>query len=139
MNRKVWLGFIATFVTLQILEIIVNSVILGPTYQSLKDVWRPDMMSKSWIFSLVLLIGSFFFTYVFSKGFENKGIIEGVRYGIYVGLWLGVGKAYGTYAMISIPYSLALEWFIYALLEYVIAGVILSLIFAQKTKAPETA
>ncbi len=137
MNRKVWLGFIASFITLQVLEIIVNSVILGPTYESLKEVWRPDMMSKTWIFSLVLLIGSFFLTFIFSKGFENKGIIEGVRYGTYDGIWLGAGKAYSTYAMISIPYSLALEWFVYAVIEYVIAGVVLSLIFAPKTKAPE--
>ncbi len=139
MNKKVWLGFIATFIVLQVLEIVINSVILRPAYESLKNVWRPDMMSKTWIFSLVLLIGSFFFTFIFAKGFENKGIIEGVRYGIYVGIWLGTGKAYATYAMIAIPYSLALEWFVYSVLEYVIAGVVLSFIFAPKEKAPEPA
>ena len=138
MNKKVWLGFIATFITLQVLEIVVNYVILNSAYQSVKEVWRADMMSKTWIFSLILLIGSFFFTFIFSKGFENKGIVEGVRYGIYIGIWMSVGKAYGTYAMIAIPYSLALQWFIYGVLEYVIAGVVLSFIFGQKAKKPET-
>jgi len=131
MNKKVWLGFIATFITVQVLELVVNYVILGPSYEAYKSVWRPDMMSKAWIFSLVLLIGSFFFAFIFSKGFENKGIVEGVRYGIYIGIWLSVGKAYGTYAMIAIPYSLALQWFIYGVLEYVIAGVVLAFIFRQ--------
>lgn len=134
MNKKVWLGFIATFITLQVLEIVVNSLILGSTYEALKVVWRPDMMSKTWIFSLVLLIGSFFFAFIFSKGYEHKGIIEGVRYGIYIGIWLSVGKAYATYAMIAIPYSLALQWFIYGVLEYVIAGVVLAWIFGMKPK-----
>ncbi len=136
MNKKVWLGFIATFVTLEILEAVVNSVILNSAYQSTKQVWRPDMMSKIWIFHLLVLIGSFFFAFIFSKGFENKGIVEGVRYGIYIGIWLSVGKAYGTYAMIAIPYSLALQWFIYGVLEYVIAGVVLAFVFGQKPKEP---
>jgi hypothetical protein len=136
MNKKVWLGFIATFITIEILEAIVNFVILNSAYQSTTQVWRPDMMSKMWIFHLVMLIGSFFFAFIFSKGFENKGIMEGVRYGTYIGIWLSVGKAYGTYAMIAIPYSLALQWFIYGLLEYVIAGVVVASIFGRKQQEP---
>lgn len=136
MNKKVWLGFIASFITIEILEAIVNFVILNSAYQSTASVWRPDMMSKMWIFHLVMLIGSFFFAFVFSKGFENKGIAEGVRYGIYIGIWISVGKAYGTYAMVAIPYSLALQWFIYGVLEYVIAGVVLAFIFGMKPKEP---
>jgi hypothetical protein len=42
--------------------------------------------------------------------------------------------AYGTYAMIAIPYSLAVQWFIYGLIEYVAAGVVLALVFAAQTK-----
>lgn len=139
MNKKVWLGFVASFITIEILESIVNMVILSSAYQSTMSIWRPDMMSKMWIFHLVMLIGSFFFAFIFSKGFENKGIIEGVRYGIYIGIWLSVGKAYGTYAMIAIPYSLALQWFIYGVLEYVIAGVVLAFVFGMKGKEPQKA
>jgi len=139
MNKKVWLGFIAAFITFEILDAVVNLVILSSAYQNTMQVWRPDMMSKMWIFHLVALIGSFFFAFIFSKGFENKGIIEGVRYGIYVGIWMSVGKAYGTYAMIAIPYSLALQWFIYGLLEYVIAGVVLAFIFGRNSKESEKA
>ena len=40
--------------------------------------------------------------------------------------------AYGTYGMVAIPYSLALQWFIYGVIEYVICGVILSYIFGMK-------
>jgi hypothetical protein len=139
MNKKVWLGFIGTFITLEILEAIVNFVILNSAYQASAQVWRPDMMSKMWIYHLLALIGSFFFAFIFSKGFENKGIVEGVRYGIYVGIWLSIGKAYGTYAMIAIPYSLALQWFIYGVLEYVIAGVVLAFIFGRKSKESSAA
>lgn len=136
MNKKLWLGFIAAFITIEILEAIVNMVILSSAYQSTMQVWRPDMMSKMWIFHVVMLIGAFFFAFIFSKGFENKGIVEGVRYGTYIGIWMSVGKAYGTYAMVAIPYSLALQWFVYGVIEYVIAGVVLAFVFGRKTNEP---
>jgi hypothetical protein len=136
MNKKVWLGFAAAFLTFEIIGFVVDYLILGSTYASLK-VWRPDMSSKMWIFQLVTFIGSFFFAFIFSKGYENKGIWEGVRYGTYIGIWLSVGKAYATYAMIAIPYSLALQWFIYGLIEYIIAGIVLALAFRIKLKEPE--
>lgn len=133
MNKKVWLGFVAAFITFEILDLVVNYWILSSTYASLQ-IWRPDMNSKMWIFHLVILIGSFFFAFIFSKGYEGKGIWEGVRYGTYIGIWLSVGKAYATYAMIAIPYSLALQWFIYGLIEYIIAGIMLALVFGPKPK-----
>lgn len=105
MNKKVWLGFIAVFITLEVLDFIVHGVILASTYASI-TVWRPDMMSKIWITHLVTFIGAFFFAFIFSKGYENKGIVEGLRYGLYLGIWMSVGMAYGTYAMIAIPYPL---------------------------------
>ena len=130
MNKKVWLGFAAVFVTFEILDYIINSIILGPLYSSI-TIWRPDMNSKMWIFTVVTLIGSFFLSFIFSKGFERKGMPEGIRYGLYTGIWLNVGKAYGTYAMIAIPYTLALEWFLYGMVEYVIAGMVLAVVFAS--------
>ncbi len=137
MNKKVWLGFAGVFVTIEILEMLVNFVILGPSYQATPQIWRADMSSKMWIFHVVMLVGAFFFSFIFSKGFENNGVAEGVRYGTYIGIWLGVGKAYGTYAMIAIPYSMALQWFIYGVIEYVIAGIVLAFIFKPKAEAKQ--
>ncbi|MBM4159703.1 MAG: hypothetical protein FJ217_01245 [Ignavibacteria bacterium] len=108
----------------------------APTYESLKDVSRPDIESKMWIYHVAMLIGAFFFSFVFSKGYEGKGIVEGVRYGFYIGVWLSTGMAYGTYAMIAIPYSLALQWFIYGVIQYIIFGILLALVFKKKP-APE--
>lgn len=58
--------------------------------------------------------------------------MEGVRYGLYIGIWMSIGMAYGTYAMIDIPYSLALQWFIYGIIQYVVYGVLLSFVFGKK-------
>lgn len=128
MSRKFWMGALAVFVVMEILMFLVDGVILSGAYLSVK-IWRPDMASFMWVYHILTLITAFFFTLVFSKGYENKGIMEGVRYGLYIGVWLSAGMAYGTYAMFDIPHSLALQWFIYGIIEYIIAGIVLALVY----------
>ena len=132
MNKQGWISFIAVLVFFEVMGFLVDGLLLGPTYESLQQLWRPDMMSLMWIFHVMMVIGAFFFVLVFSRGYEGKGIMEGVRYGFYMGVWMGVSFAYGTYAMIAIPYSLALQWFIYGVIQYVIFGVLLALVFGKK-------
>ncbi len=139
MNKRVWIGFVAVFVTLQILDGIVNFIILEPAYKSISHFMRPAGEMKLWIIPVTGLFFSFFFTYIFSKGYEGKGLLEGVRYGLYIGLMFALPMAYGSYAMMPIPYSLALQWFIYSTIEYMIAAMILVLIFKPKEQTPPAA
>lgn len=134
MNKKLWMGFVAVFVAMEVLIFLIHGVILDSTYKSLQEVWRADMDSLMWIYHVLALIGAFFFTFIFSKGYEGKGIMEGVRYGFYIGVWMSSGMAYGSYAMINIPYSLALQWFIYGIIEYIIYGVVLAMVYGMKPK-----
>lgn len=130
--KKVLIGAAAAFVAFSVMDYLIHGVMLKSAYEATKSVWREDMDSKMWIFSVVSLIGSFFFSYIFSKGYEGKGIAEGARYGLYIGIWMSVGMAYGTYGMIAIPYSMAIQWFLYGVVEYVVGGVILALVFGKK-------
>lgn len=135
--KKILIGFVAVFVTLEVLDAVIHAGILGGTYASMQHTWRPDMMAKLWILHFVRLATAFFFTYVFSKGYEGKGIMEGVRYGFYLGVIVSSGFAFGTYSMFDIGKGLALQWFFYSLIEYIIAGVVVSLVFGQKVAAPK--
>lgn len=130
--KKVIIGAVAVFVAVSIMDYLIHGLLLQSAYEATKSIWRPDMDSKMWIFSIVSLIGSFFFSFIFSKGYEGKGIAEGARYGLYIGIWMSVGMAYGTYGMVSIPYSMALQWFLYGVVEYVVGGVILAMVFEKK-------
>ena len=133
--KKLLLGWLAVFVALSVLDYLIHGLILSSTYEQLKEVFRPDMMDKMWIYSLVAAITSFFFVLIYSKGYEGKGIMEGVRYGLYVGAMLSTGMAYGSYASYAIPYSLAIQWFLFGMAEYVVAGVVVSLIYGKKEGA----
>lgn len=134
MNKKTWIGFVAVFVTIAVLDFIVNMVLLSSTYQdeSMKQLWRSQAEMKVWLFYVVYLFVAFFFSLIFSKGYEGKGIMEGMRYGFYVGMMMAVPMAYGSYAAMPITYALAFQWFIYGLIEYVIAGIVLALVWGKK-------
>jgi len=131
MAKKFWMTFIAVFVTAVVLDMIIYAGILGSAFSSL-SVWRADKNSFQWIYPVISLVGSFFFTFIFSKGYEGKGIAEGVRYGLYTGIWLSIGMAYGTFAMVDIPYAMTLEWFILGVLRFVVMGVVASMLYGKK-------
>ena len=134
MKKKFWIAFAAIYAAWNILNVIIHSGLLGAAYQSeeMMKIWRPDMMSKMWIFYLVTLFTAFFFTLIFSKWYKGKGIIEGIQYGVYTGLLMATPMAYSSYAMYPIPYPIAMQWFIYGMIHYLILGIIVSAIYGKK-------
>jgi hypothetical protein len=131
-TKKMFLASIAVFLTFQITDFIIHGCILMPTYQALTSVWRSDMMSKMWILRLSSLVMSFFFVYIFIKGYENKGLMEGVRYGVVMGLFMNVIGMFSQYVMYPIPLSLALQWLCFGMIQSIIAGAITALVYRQK-------
>lgn len=127
--RKIVLASIAVFIAFEVMDFIIHGVILSSVYASLAQVWRPDMMSKMWLMYFSTLVMSIMFVYIFIKGYENKGIAEGMRFGIVAGLFMNFIGVFGQYVMYPIPASLALKWFIYGMIEFIIAGIVVSLVY----------
>ena len=134
MNKKVLIGAGAVYVAMAILGFLIHDVMLGSTYreESMLHLWRtPEEMMMGVIFVSNLIV-AFFLSVVFSKGYQGKGLSEGVRFGFYMGMIIATPMAYATYATMPITYSLALQWFIYGIIEYLIYGIILALVFGMK-------
>ena len=138
MNKKVWIGFIAVYVAMVITNMVIHMGLLTSLYHSeaVMKLMRPESDGTFWIYFVTSAIVSFFFTLIFSKGYEGKGMAEGVRYGLYVGLLMATPMAYDSYASYPIPYSLALQWFIYGIIQYIILGVVVAAVFGKKSAAP---
>ena len=107
MSKKVLIAAASVFVFFAIYSYVVNGVILQSAYMATASLWRPDFERLIWVYHVINLVGAFLFVFVFSKGYEGKGMMEGVRFGLYMGIWIGIGYAYGTYAMVAIPYWMA--------------------------------
>ena len=136
MNRKVWIGFIAVYIVMNVTNMIIHMGLLSSVYASepVMKIMRPAADGKTWIYFLTSAFTSFFFSLIFSKGYEGKGIAEGLRYGLYVGLMMVTPMAYASYAMYPVPYSLAMQWFLYGMVQYLILGVVVALISGSKPK-----
>ncbi|MCU0453722.1 MAG: hypothetical protein MUE68_08675 [Bacteroidetes bacterium] len=131
--KKLLLGWLAVFVTISVSNYVIHNLILGSTYEQIKEVFRPDMMDKMWIISLVTAIQSFFLVLIFSKGYRGTGIFEGVRFGFYAGFLVATGMAYGSYATYAIPYPLAMQWFVYGVAQYLLSGVVAAIVYGKSS------
>ncbi|MDA2930692.1 hypothetical protein MYX84_12235, partial [Acidobacteria bacterium AH-259-O06] len=127
---------VVVYVVYQILGFLIHEVILSGPYASLESLWRPE--EKTWIFWLTGLLWAALFTFIYTKGYEGKGVMEGVRYGLWIGLFVSVPMAFNSYAVLPVPASLALQWFIYGTLQTIICGVVVAVIYKPaRAAAPE--
>jgi len=139
MNKKVMIGAIAVYVWVAVWEMIVNNAFLMGDYMATAHLWRPEAEIKIWLFFIVYIFMAYFLSVIFSKGYEGKGASEGARFGLYVGLLLATPMAYGTYAVMPIPYALALKWFCFGIIEYIVAGVILAMVYGKQAMVAKAA
>ncbi len=136
MNRKLLTGFVSVFLFTQVVEGLVSYYLLDATYTAHTHLWRPIGEMKLWMFPITGGFFSFFFVYLFSRGYEAKGIAEGFRYGISIALMVALPSAYEQYAVMQIPYFVTLELFLSRSLEYIAAGILLSVIFTLHKGEP---
>ena len=127
--KKLWIAFVAVYVVGQVMGYLIHQVWLQPTYASLASVWRADMMSKMWIMFVTAASWSFFFCYVFARGYEAKGLAEGARYGAIIGLFFGISNAFDSYVIYPIPESLAVKWFLSTLAFCVVQGIVAAALY----------
>ena len=141
-TKKFFTAVLVVFVLLEFLNYLIHGVILSDVYASeeIKAIFRPEeeMNSMMWIVWVMDLVWAFFFMFIFVKGYENKGIMEGLRYGVYMGLFFTMVMAYQSYAMFPLTYGLIFQWFIYGFVESIILGLIASLIYKPKEYEAKT-
>lgn len=133
MNLKRFIAaVISVFFTFMALDFIIHNIILMDEYASLKNLWRPDMQSLLWMMPVITFIMSILVTSLFIRGYQERGIMEGLNFGILVGLMTNGLGAFSQYWMYPVPLSLAVKWFVFGLIEFIIAGIILSLVYRKR-------
>ena len=131
-TKKFIITSIVVFIVFEIVSWIIHGFILMGAYQVTANLWRADMNSMMWIMWISDLVKSFVFVYIFIKGLEGKGWIEGLKFGFWLGLYVAIGMGFGTYATQPIPFSLALQWFIYTIIQLIICGIVAAVIYKPK-------
>ena len=126
-NKTFWLGFVAIYVVWQILGYLIHNVLLVPHYSLLTDVFRPELKTSLMFVSSALYL--YLFCRIFVGGYEGRGIGEGVRFGLLIGLFMSVPMALDQYAVYPITAALAVWWFVTGVISWVIVGAIFAAIY----------
>ncbi|MDY7037289.1 MAG: hypothetical protein SV375_14125 [Thermodesulfobacteriota bacterium] len=133
--RRFTIASIAVFIAIQVTDPIIHGVILGKVYETHKHLWRPDMMSKMWIMMVSSFLFSFLFIYVFTKGYERKGIFEGIRFGILTGFFVYIYSVINQYVVYPLPLHLVLKWCIFGIIQFTIFGILAALVYKPRSNA----
>ncbi len=130
-NKSCWIGWIAVFVVMQVYGYLIHTVGLSDLYESLASVFRPEaeMMDMMWMMMVGSLGSTAVFCYIFTFGAEGKGVMEGVRYGFWMGLFLSIPSAVDAYVIYPLTGELAAIWFVTGLVGLMIAGAVFAAIY----------
>lgn len=128
--KRFLLASIAVFVVFSALNMVIHGPILSASYEATMDIWRPDMMDLMWIMYITTALFSLLFVFIFIKGYENKGLMEGLRYGLLIGLIMSV-MGFNQYPIYPVPFMMALQWFIYGTIQITLCGMAASLVYKK--------
>lgn len=135
--KRLWIAFLLVFVAYFATTWFIHSVILGGTYMKpdIQTLFRPEaeMSSFFWVRIVTMLVFSFFFTFIFAKGCEQKGLMEGVRYGLVIAIFYFFVTNFEQFIIYSVPYFLVWYWIVAGLVQAVILGVIAALAYKPKS------
>jgi hypothetical protein len=137
MNKRFWMAFAACYVVGQVIGFLVHGVWLNPTYEALAAIFRPkaEMDAMMWLMFVSSAVALFAFCFIFTKGYEGKGIMEGVRYGALVALLVGIPSALDQFWVYPVPSDLAIKWAVTNVAYFVILGTVLAAIYKPDAKA----
>lgn len=131
MNAKKYLyASGAAFIFIFMFDWLFHGIILKDMYQQTASLWRPhDQMMVFFPFiTLSQILFSFLFGFIFIKGLENKGITEGLRYGLLIAL-LSSTHLIEMYASQPIPASIIIAWILGVVVKYSWAGMVIAAIY----------
>jgi hypothetical protein len=121
---------IAGFIFAYAYDWFVNANFMMDLYDQTPQLWRSEanMQETLWVIWLYELLLVWVSAFLFTRNYENKGMGEGVRFGVILGLLLGIEMA-ASYAWLPISGELAIAWFVTSLIKGIGLGVIYALTY----------
>ncbi len=128
------IGSLVVFVFLLVASWLFHSVIMSGWYDEASNLLRPESEGGAYIIWMIigLLLLAFGFCFIFTKGYENKGIAEGIRYGLYVGLAFSVSASLINFSVYPYPWKWVIGWIIGNPIILILSGIIAAAIYRPR-------
>ncbi len=91
MSKRFLIHSAVVFVVFSLYGFVVHGILLEDTYNKVPGLWRPQAETDAlmhWFFIAYALM-AVPFAMIFAKGYENRGLGEGLRFGLLIGIFLG--------------------------------------------------
>ncbi|HSA94859.1 MAG TPA: hypothetical protein VLJ16_02325 [Acidobacteriota bacterium] len=132
-KRFLWAS-LAVLVVRKPLDYLIDAFILTREWQK-TGLLRPDVPATVPLMFAVGVLASFVFTFIFIKGYEGKGIWEGVRFGVIISLFSTVPTGLGAWMIFPVPISLVLIWILNGLFLNIVSGIVAAAVYRPATPA----
>lgn len=134
MDTKRWLiAAIGAFAAIFVLDFVVHGVLLMGIYEQTASVWRPKAEANQmmWMMTLGQLLFGAALAWLYTKGYERSkaGLGQGLRFGIYAGLFLAAANNFVWYVVLPVPFALNLAWQASALVNCMVAGAVVGALY----------
>ena len=130
--KRLFLTVLAVFAFVFVSDFVIHHILLGPTYRDTSSLWRSEGEMKGYM--IWMLIGQFltaaFFSVIFAKGYEGKGLGEGVRYGLLIGPF-AIAPHFIQYAVTPLPQFLLWSWIAGTMVQAILGGVIAAAVYRR--------
>jgi hypothetical protein len=109
---------------------LVNNALLADLYAQHPGVFRTAGQMNLVVGFAASLVGFFVFAYAYARGYEGGNrAMEGLRFGVVVGLLVGCFAIVWNYVVLPISGLLALAWVVDTIVEMGIYGVVVGLVY----------
>jgi hypothetical protein len=138
MKKIIW-GSLIVFAATWATDWLVHGWFLKDAYMETSTLWRAEGEMQGQFATMLLgqWITGFFFFWIFWKGWENKGMSEGIRFGLMLG-GFEAGKMLIMHSVSPYPTSLTLSWIAWGFVQSIGIGLMCAWL-TQKWWTPATA
>lgn len=120
MDKRLVKPTLFVFVVWVLLDYVIHEVLLKTAYAATATTWRAEPLIG--LIFLVTLVSAVVFVHIFVTFVSERGVQVGIKYGTIFAIGAGTSFAYGSYAVLNVPYSMALVWFLGTVIEGAVAG-----------------
>ena len=132
--KRYWISTAAVFVVAKgLVAALFFAVIFDFVYGQPLPGARPEGEELHAAELICIIAWSLAFTYIYTRGHQNKGWTEGIRFGLIVWVFYFIPMVTGVWAYFEVPTNWVIAGLVSGLAESLTAGVLVALIYKSKT------
>lgn len=132
--KRYWISAVAVFVIAKgLVAALFFGVIFDSVYDQALPCARPEGSEVHAAGLICMAAWSLGFTYIFAKGYQNKGWPEGIRFGLVVWTFYFVPMLTGFYGYYAMPFNWVVAGLVSGLAESLTAGLLVALLYKSKS------